>query len=72
MNKLLIAHIDRAYTSCCRIFWRAFDQFRPACGEWLARVTCKLRRKPYRPRLTPRWQQLELPLSHTPVQRWNR
>lgn len=55
--------------------WHTYDSIKPATSEWIERVSCFIRRKPYhayRPKLSPRWQQLELPLSHTPVQRWHR
>ena len=38
----------------------------------IARGVCWCRGESYDPHPGPRWQQLELPFSRTPVRRWNR
>ena len=51
---------------------QTFDSIKPSACEFVSRLACLIQRKPYRPARGPRWQQLELPLSRTPVQRWDR
>ena len=44
---------------------QTFDSIKPSACELVSRLSCLIQRKPYYPPRRPRWQQLELPLSHT-------
>ncbi|MBT8036660.1 MAG: hypothetical protein KJO21_03855 [Verrucomicrobiae bacterium] len=65
--------LDSALDALSLATQTVWDVVKSTLMDAATRIASLVNRKPYpQDRRGPQWQQLELPLSRTPVKRWNR